>query len=324
MSERADFPSLISHIHGGSMKSLIALALSFSALFSYAETIQTEVVDVEQMGSEHVLFAGDGQIYRLHSEKDIADAINAKELGLKVTIELDETYNTTELLEQRNNIIDIRLTSEATMQSLFNSIATADPFAFQQKDYSAADLFSSYISDFDSEYEVESLFRTMRTDLRSKSQCYNRAHVWSYELHRRRHNGRRIQTGKMWLFFTRRYIRDYDYKWWFHIAPYLNVQGQPRVIDRTFAYNPQDERTWTNMFMQNNAACRQVTKYTDYRNNQNSAYCYTIKTSVFYWQPWQIEGLEKNGQVRNGWHSYEVRKAYKNAVGWRARVPSLD
>ena len=300
------------------MKIIVLLALSLSALSSFAQTILTEVVEVEEMNSEYVLFAGDGQIYRLHAEQDIADALRAKELGLMVELKLDDTYDTSEILGQRNNILGIRLSSQAAMKSLYEQEAS------NQKNYSPEDLMSSYISDFDSEYQVNSLFQSLNGNMKRKSQCYNRAHVWSYELYRTRYAGNRVQTGKMWLFFTRKYIREYRYKWWFHIAPYLTVNGQPRVIDRTYTNGPIAERAWTNIFMQNDASCLSVDRYTDYENNQYAAYCYTIKTSVFYWQPWQIEGLEKNGQVRNQWQSYEVKKAYKNAFGWRARVPELD
>tara|TARA_Y100000768_G_scaffold388955_1_gene389262 strand:- start:11309 stop:12226 length:918 start_codon:yes stop_codon:yes gene_type:complete len=303
---------------GGLMKIVILFALVFSALNSFAETILTDVVEVEKINSEYVLFASDGQIYRLNADKDIEDAIRAKELGFMVEIQLDETLDTSEILGHRNNILGISLSSKESMNSFYDSNPS------HQKNYSPADLISSYISDFDSEYQVNSLFQSLNGNMRRKSQCYNRAHVWSWELYRISRSAGRIQTGKMWLFFTRKYIREYDYKWWFHIAPYLTVQGQARVIDRTFTNGPLDERSWTNIFMQNNAACPSVSRYTDYENNQNAAYCYTIKTSVYYWQPWQIEGLEKNGQVRDQWQSYEVKKAYKNAFGWRARVPELD
>ena len=301
------------------MKSLISLVLCLSAFNLWAETIQTEIVSIEQFESESVIFAGDGQVYRLHSEDDIERAQRAIDLGLEVTIELDATYNATEILEQQSNVLSISLTSTAATASTINE-SGADPD--QVTNLSQA-LYSSYISDFSDDYELSNLMQTMRRDTRSKSQCYNRAHVWSYELHRRYQNGRRIQTGKMWIFFTRRYIREYKYKWWFHIAPFLTVNGEPKVIDRSYSNGPQNERTWTNMFMGNNAACRQIVRYSDYKNNQQSEYCYTIKTSVYYWQPWQIERLENGGEVRNQWNSWEVKKAYKNAIGWRARVPSL-
>ena len=302
------------------MKSLLLLVFCISAFNLYAETIQTEIVSIEQFDSETVIFAGDGQVYRIHSEEDIQKAVRAKELGLEVTIELDATYSATEILEQRSNILNISLTSSATLESVYSSIEMGST----QKNNLANNLMSSYISDFSSDYQLSNLMQVMSSNTKSKSQCYNRAHVWSWELYSRFHNGQRIQTGKMWLFFTRRYIREYDYKWWFHIAPYLTVNGEPKVIDRSYSNGPQNERTWTNMFMGNNAECKQIVRYSDYENNQNSEYCYTIKTSVYYWQPWQIEGLEKNGQVRNQWNSWEVKKAYKNVFGWFARVPSLD
>ena len=75
------------------------------------------------------------------------------------------------------------------------------------------------------------------------------------------------------------------------------------------------------MFIASKQACPVVYNYTDYSQNQYSSDCYVMKSSVFYWQPWQLENVEKRNQSRQGWNRYEVKKAYRNAIGWFAKVP---
>lgn len=58
------------------------------------------------------------------------------------------------------------------------------------------------------------------------SQCYNRAHIWSYEWFLK-HN---VNSNKTWIFFTRRYIRKFKFEWWFHVAPSVAVRESDGVI----------------------------------------------------------------------------------------------
>ena len=129
----------------------------------------------------------------------------------------------------------------------------------------------------------------MKPKMTFYSQCYNRAHVWSWELYKKYHNGRRIQTGKMWVFFTRKYINAYDGKWWFHIAPYLTHRAEIKMMDRTFFKSPTSVKKWTDKFVLSGAKCPRISKYSQFDSQSSYEHCYTISSSVFYWQPWQVE-----------------------------------
>jgi len=158
-------------------------------------------------------------------------------------------------------------------------------------------------------------FKTMNPKTRRRSQCYNRAHMWSYELSKKF----QLNMGKIWLFFSSKYIREYKYKWWFHVAPYLDLKekNSSYVMDRSFTKQPTKVSEWTNIFMYNNATCKEVEYYSDYRNNQNSAYCFVIKSSMYYWQPFNIEGLEEGSPEKVHFDLEEVERAYQNAArGW--------
>lgn len=305
------------------MKKLVTIALCLASFSAFSARTQLGVVDILEPtveGEGYVLFADDGLVYDIAVDdtETVENAFMALELGVKVSVKLEDSYNATDLLALRNTIEKVKILSEETDAKLAQEREGLD------KDLGSAELMSSYVTDFDDENTVRRLFNTMRTDTRTKSQCFNRAHVWSWELHARRYKGQRIQTGKIWLFFSKKYIRQYNYKWWFHIAPYLNVKGEMRVIDRSFSYKPLAKKSWTDMFMQNRADCPNITKYSDYRDYPYDYYCYTMKSSVFYWQPWQLENVETKGEGKENWVPYELKKAYRNAIGFFSRDPELS
>lgn len=45
-----------------------------------------------------------------------------------------------------------------------------------------------------------------------ESQCFNRAMIWTYEWWK----NHEIRSNKIFLFFTRSYIRKFNFEWWFH------------------------------------------------------------------------------------------------------------
>ena len=164
--------------------------------------------------------------------------------------------------------------------------------------------------------EAQKVFRSQENGTRRRSQCYNRAHVWTYEMSKRK-----ITAGKVWLFFTSRYIKEYKYKWWFHVAPYVKVEGEAEdtVMDRKFTKNPAPLTVWKDIFIYNRANCPTVEYYSDYRDNHfnGNKFCYIIKSSMYYWQPFNIENLEKGEAPKKSWDRGELEQAHKNAVsGW--------
>ena len=69
--------------------------------------------------------------------------------------------------------------------------------------------------------QAQALMNDFRRDTLNSSQCYNRAHVWTYEAFKKYN----IYMGKMWIFYTDKYIREFNNKWWFHVAPYIHLKG---------------------------------------------------------------------------------------------------
>lgn len=158
-----------------------------------------------------------------------------------------------------------------------------------------------------------SLFRRMRRDYQNSSQCYNRAHIWQYE----ENKSTGVSSQKTFLFFTNRYIRNYRYKWWFHVSPMLLVRENgkvyERIIDRRYTSGPRYVKTWTNIFVATHRTCPVVSRYSEYSRNQESQDCYLMKVSQYFWQPRDILTRDNTGRVKTDWIQSEVDYAYWEA-----------
>lgn len=162
--------------------------------------------------------------------------------------------------------------------------------------------------------QARTLFYEARTGHHKDSQCYNRAHVWSYEWRTKRN----VYSSKAWLFFTRRFIRKYQFEWWFHVAPMIHVVSdgavRERVMDMKYSTRgPLKLKQWTDIFVRDNSHCPVVEKYSDHANFPESGSCFVMKSSMYYYQPIDLEKLETKGVKKTRWLESEVRHAYEEA-----------
>jgi hypothetical protein len=146
-----------------------------------------------------------------------------------------------------------------------------------------------------------------------ESQCFNRATVWSYEWWKK-HS---VKSNKIFVFFTRNYIRRYNFEWWFHIAPYLHVMDNGKVVERAmdlkYTSGPRSFRQWTDIFMRNDAECKVITRYSDYADYPYTGECYIMRTNMYTYQPADLEMQEAWGYKKDGFLMNEVRGAYLEA-----------
>jgi hypothetical protein len=149
---------------------------------------------------------------------------------------------------------------------------------------------------------------------KKESQCYNRAHVWSYEWFKHHE----IYSQKTWLFFTRKYIRKFKFDWWFHVAPSVVVNENEiprhRIMDVKYSKGPIESKRWTDIFMRNKASCPLIKTYSEYANYPESGWCFLMRTSMFYYQPFDMEMLETWGTKRINWYGPELRQAFDDAL----------
>jgi hypothetical protein len=145
------------------------------------------------------------------------------------------------------------------------------------------------------------------------SQCFNRAMVWSYEWWR----NHSLRSQKLLIYFTRTYIRRYNFEWWFHIAPYVHVMENGTVVERAmdvkYSRGPSEFRRWTNLFMRNDAECRVITKFSDYADYPYTGECYIQRTNMYTYQPADLQMNEAWGYTKDRFNMTEVRQAYLEA-----------
>ncbi len=152
----------------------------------------------------------------------------------------------------------------------------------------------------------------MRRAWSDNSQCYDRSHIWAYE----EFNWGRRYLQKAFLFFSDSYIERYNFKWWFHTAPFalINMNGvvAERIMDPAFFQYPLKEKIWTDIFMENKVTCKLIGKYSDYSAHPDQNDCYIMKTSIYFWQPKDLDALERTGIEKKKFIDWEVRHAYEN------------
>lgn len=158
-------------------------------------------------------------------------------------------------------------------------------------------------------HTVQRIYSRMRSDWQESAQCFNMAHVWANDEFK--NSG--LKSMKMFLFFTRKYIRKYNFKWWFHVSPMVLLkddnQSQVVILDRRYTLSPFDTKTWTDHFIISQKNCKQVSKFYDYYNHQESEDCYLISRNMYYWQPRSIRlGDQATGELST-FRSDEVRAA---------------
>lgn len=273
------------------MKSIF---LTFSIFFSaslIAGTHHAKIshIDYPQTGEENtLLYLSDSAVVKVSSQKGLMKVVNAKEKGHALEITTDNNNFVTKIREIPER--DIK-------KHAISQFEEYQPTTITLPD------------------EATIIYKKLRRDYTSYSQCYNRAHIWAYESK----NKFNLDSMKVFMFYTRKYLREYNFPWWFHVAPFVYQEHGGNksevVFDPFFTKAPTEMKAWTELFMKNKVNCPVIHNYSEYEKNQNSEYCYLQKTSMYYNQPLDLENLEKNGIQKTQWFSYEIRRAYRNGFG---------
>lgn len=285
------------------MKIILALVLLSLSALSMRVSVK-EVLSPDEYSENYLVLASNGEVLELDpSQTNNLEDINWA-LENKQSVEIEIKDSNKKSLNQRNKISQIKLISERDV--VLDSVEDQIPTPLDG--YKVAEALGVDV--------IKKMFLFLRPNLNSEAQCYNRAHIWVHDLSSKFLRNRTINLGKMWLFFTKRYIREFNYKWWFHVAPYTYLKGDSTeiILDRTYYHSPRRLQNWTNYFMKNNSTCTQVQYYSHYNNNQENAYCYVIKSSMYYYQPYQIENLEKGEAQKHEFLRSELELAYKDAM----------
>ncbi len=285
--------------------------LGMCALFTiplWANTqVTTKIHDIDHgdhLGDEALVFLTSGQVMKLNvNNTDLLEKLN-KSLQRRETIQLE--------IGDNRDILDVQ-TPEKSLSTETEPEPLPVPVPLDEPKLLGQDPMAGYSPSVLPEATVKSYFREMRHASKEETQCFNRAMIWTYEM-RFKHN---VYSNKMWIFFTRKYIRKYNFEWWFHVAPMVHmiVDGQvkERVIDRKYSSGPLAIQKWGNIFLRDDFKCPTVHKYSDHANFPEAGSCFYMKSPMYYYQPVDLEFLEKYGNVLSTWNETNVRQAYAEA-----------
>lgn len=271
---------------------LIALLTSQLALAKKVK-VRIDSIDLGKNGEPHLLLLSDGNVGRVPFEDEL-------------------TLKAAKMVQGKEDLMEVHLDKYHYVMGI-QSLDIEGPIPHHEdlerecKDFNYnPTVLSSYAA-------ANTIFRRMNPHYQSDSQCYNRAHVWAYEEWKR--SG--LMSNKLFIFFTRRYIRNYNYFWWFHAIPATLVKEGASTVMRTLDYrysgSPLYVRTWSNIFVRSHRNCPFITKYSQYSMNQETQDCYIHPSSMYFWQPRDLDTFERTGYQKTSFIESEVDYAYWEA-----------
>ena len=141
--------------------------------------------------------------------------------------------------------------------------------------------------------QVENLFKSVDsyTDVDLSDNCFARAHYWSraFEVE----NG--IKSMKVFVLFTPLYRNEHNFRWWYHVAPYVSLQGtegeERIVIDPSYEDAPKDIKAWVFHFASKAGSCRIVRSISEYHETVSLGGCVVITASMFHYSPQDLDPI---------------------------------
>ena len=183
------------------------------------------------------------------------------------------------------------------------------------------DINGSGLTDLRSTRSAKRIMKGLDGNTHQDSQCYNRAHMWTYST-QQQHN---IDLGKIWIMFTKKYIREYNYKWWFHVAPIAKVKNDVLVLDKSFTKKPATVTNWKNIFIKSHEACTITNDYTEVEDGQESGHCYLLFSNQYYYQPSELISLDGGDIPRDSYFPNQVMDAYRDAlINWSGEISGIE
>lgn len=270
---------------------LAAWLVSLPLLAATSVTTQVYDIDYGKGNQETLVLLNSGQVAKVPSTKsDILGRLTQKN-------SLNQTFTFT--LDDDRYIIGLNEADAPVMTPIEPSEVSSQKNTFIPTTVESMAVLKRYFSQ--ARYNPKD------------SQCFNRAMVWSYEWWR----NHSLKSNKVLIFFTRTYIRRYNFEWWFHIAPYVHVMDQGKVVERVldvkYSSGPRTFKQWTDIFMNKDPECPIIQKFSEYADNPYTGDCYLIRTHMYTYQPADLQMYEAWGYEKNNFLMNEVRGAYLEA-----------
>lgn len=260
---------------------MLMLLFSFTLLANTKVTTRIHDIDYGKNGEETLILLESGHVTRLDSQKTFFD------------FNRNKTWNF--ILNQDHHILSMKeVKTSETMRINFQDFQEYEPSVVKGG-------------------TAKGYFNESRIS-RGETQCYNRAHVWAFELWK----NHQTKSQKIFLFFSRKYIREHHFGWWFHVAPLLIVDSwlggkSEKVIDPRYITAPREIDWWIGKFVSGNITCPEIKKYSEYADYPYSEDCYYLKAPMYVYQPLDLEMQEVWGVQKNQFVQLDLEWAYKEA-----------
>lgn len=275
---------------------LLPLFLSLPVLA--ATEITTKIQDIDyglKPGDEVLVFLSSGQVAKLRENNQALVSESKKAFNKRdwYRITMDDDRYITAAVEVEAPIEETKSFKGLDMAPMSYVPTTIKDMATAQK------------------YHKEARYNP------KESQCFNRAQVWTYEWWK----NHSLKSMKILIYFSRTYIRRYNFEWWFHIAPYVHIMENGKVVERVmdvkYTSGPRDFQKWANIFLRNDHPCPVITKYSEYADYPYTGECYFQRTHMYTYQPADLQMYEAWGYKKTNWNMTEVRWAYEEAYDER-------
>ena len=287
------------------MKKILIL-VSILSLTAFAG-IKTNVIHLEEgvsnVENTNVLVSYDGRVFEVDPrDTALVETLEiAEKNNLEVEIEIEKGVEF-ELLNKLEMITSAKLIGRTSRKSLSNNISV-DPISGYEP------------TDLETLENATNIFDSLEKDYQNKSQCYNRAYIWSRRMEKRFG----VKSMKIFIFYTQKYRNEVSGKWWFHVAPMVNVSGQYYAFDRRFSKAPETAREWEKHFTKGikdkNYDCLKMNNIETFYDKSNtwSEFCNIQYTNMYFWGPRELKKAAKEGLMQTGWTNRKLKIASKEA-----------
>lgn len=289
------------------MKHIIYLFLTTISISSFAvEDISTRIlhIDYPEAPTENyeIMIAKDRGIYEISKANVELINLATKALESNASIELSKTETEItgiKIVESGDDLLDF-----------YPSEGMHPMSGYTPSDIGSYDL-------------AEELFKSLKKRTKWFTQCFNRAHVWAKQMY----NSHNVNSMKILIYYTKKYRREVNGKWWFHIAPMINIKGDYFVMDKEFTRKPVRDFEWEKIFTKkleekgiHGHRCKVIKNIDEFyaEENQKNEYCNIQVTSMYYWEPNDMSRLVKTGIEKTEFINWELRAAAKEVFwSWR-------
>lgn len=283
------------------MKNLLITALF--VVFNVGASITTKVVHIEPTALNHEIFVTHkGRVFEVDPKNtetlSILDQAREKNLKVELEIETGEKFNLDKNIEKILSAVIVEAYTAPKEVSV---------------NYTPMDNYSP--SNVQSYERATEIFKSLNKKTKRWSQCFNRAHIWSKHMY----DDYKVDSMKILIYYTKKYRKEVSKKWWFHIAPMINVQGEYYVMDREFTSKPVTNDEWEKIFTKKikdkTYRCKKIDNIKEYYESNNSVneFCNIQYTSMYYWEPNDMSRLDKEASAKTQWIDWEIKVASREA-----------